>query len=307
MRNDEQAEAYEQLLERLSVQSVRKHFDAYEDVAWDDPEFAIDPNDPRWELPEWDELGGTDWYRSQPAPVRSRLGLYTIATRMKIGWQFENVLQRGLLAYVAKLPNGSPEFRYAHHEIIEESQHTLMFQEFVNRSGCDIPVFPAWMRAGNVPVIASAGWFPEMFFLYVLSGEEPIDYVQRRMLRQQPNLHPLLRRISQIHVTEEARHVCFARRYLLEHVPRLGPVRRAALRLQAPLIFAGTAALMLRPLPHLVRTFAIPRSVIRDAYSRNPAHHRLMADSLANVRELCEQLGLLTPTALGVWRALGAA
>ena len=47
---------YNRLLGRLSDQSVRKHFDAYTDVAWDDPQFAIDPQDPRWELPAWDEL-----------------------------------------------------------------------------------------------------------------------------------------------------------------------------------------------------------------------------------------------------------
>src|SRR3989454_8600620 len=33
----------------------------------------------------------------------------------------------------------SPEFRYVYHEVIEEAQHSLMFQEFVNRSGFDIP------------------------------------------------------------------------------------------------------------------------------------------------------------------------
>jgi len=30
-----------------------------------------------------------------------------------------------------------------------------------------------------------------------------------------------------IHVTEEARHVCFAERYLEEHVPRLGAANAA--------------------------------------------------------------------------------
>ena len=34
------------LVRRLSHQSVVKHFDAYADVAWDSPEFAIDPDGP---------------------------------------------------------------------------------------------------------------------------------------------------------------------------------------------------------------------------------------------------------------------
>ena len=47
------------------------------------------------------------------------------------------MLKRGLLEFASTLPNGAPEFRYAYHEIIEEAQHSLMFQEFVNRSGFD--------------------------------------------------------------------------------------------------------------------------------------------------------------------------
>lgn len=298
---------YTRLLGRLSDQSVRKHFDAYVDVPWDDPECAIDPNDPHWELSAQDELGGTDWYHAQAAAVRRSIGLHLIAGRMKVGWQFENVLQRGLLTFIEALPNQSPEFRYAHHEIIEESQHSLMFQEFVDRTHLDIPVFPLWMRLGNRPVIGSASWFPEMFFLHVLAGEEPIDYLQRKMLREQSDLHPLARRLAQIHITEEARHVCFARQYLGRSVPELDPVRAAILRLQAPFVLIGTATLMLRPHPDLVRAYAIPRAVMRAAYHRNPRHRQRIVDSLAKLRALCEQLEILTPRMLPIWRALGIA
>src|SRR5262249_2509505 len=131
-------ESYPELVARLSHQSVVKHFDAYADVPWDSPEFRIDPDDPRWELPPGDELGGAAWYRSQVPGIRSRIGLHMMATFMKIGLQFEGVLKEGLLEFALRLPNGSPEFRYTYHEIIEEAQHSLMFQEFVNRTGFDI-------------------------------------------------------------------------------------------------------------------------------------------------------------------------
>jgi hypothetical protein len=119
---------YEKLVERLSRQSVTKHFDAYADVPWDDPEYRIDPDDPRFELGADDPLGGTAWYRAQEPGVRSRIGLHHFASLMKSGAQFENVLQRGLLEFALALPNGSPEFRYAYHEVIEEGHHSLMFQ-----------------------------------------------------------------------------------------------------------------------------------------------------------------------------------
>src|SRR5262249_11702238 len=129
-------EPYSALLARLSRQSVVKHFDAYADIDWEAQENRIDPEDPRWEVFE-DGLASTAWYRAQPQGVRSRLGLHMVATFMKIGVQFESVLKRGLLDFAARLPNGSAEFRYVYHEVIEEAQHSLMFQEFVNRAGFD--------------------------------------------------------------------------------------------------------------------------------------------------------------------------
>src|SRR5688500_943747 len=156
-------ETYDALVRRLSHQSVVKHFDAYADVPWDDPDYRIDPDDPRWELSTDDSLGGTAWYQAQPAGVRSRIGLHMYATFMKIGAQFEGVLKRGLLEYAAKLPNNSPEFRYAYHEVIEEAQHSLVFQEFVNRAGFDIPGLNWWQRFGARQVVRFGRTFPELF------------------------------------------------------------------------------------------------------------------------------------------------
>src|SRR5687768_15743686 len=125
------------LVEHLSRKSVQKHFDAYQDVDWDRPDHAIDPCDPRWEKTDDDPLGATDWYRSLPQPTRARIGLHHIACQMKTGVAFEGVLGRGLFEFAGTLPNRSPEFRYAYHELAEEAQHSMMFQEFVNRAGFD--------------------------------------------------------------------------------------------------------------------------------------------------------------------------
>ncbi len=298
-------ETYEELVHRLSHQSVVKHFDAYADIPWDDPEYRIDPDDARWELGPDDSLGGTAWYRAQPPAVRSRIGLHLYATFMKIGAQFESVLKRGLLEYAAKLPNRSPEFRYAYHETIEEAQHSLMFQEFVNRTGLDIPGLAWWQRIGARQVIRFARTFPELFFVFVLGGEDPIDHVQRTALRSGQPLHPLLKRIMQIHVTEEARHLCFARHYLKRNAPQLGRFRRFVLSRRAPFILAVMAQLMMRPSTQIVRTYGIPRDVIREAYTRNPAHREKTLVALHKVRELLTEIGVVTPSSVRLWRWLG--
>src|SRR2546426_2097518 len=299
------AATYQHLLRRLSHQSVVKHFDAYADIDWDADEYRIDPEDPRWELDAADVLGATAWYREQAQPLRARLGLHLVATKMKIGTQFENALQRGLLEFAWTLPNGAPEFRYVYHEVIEEGQHSLMFQEFVNRTALDVPGLGFWDRLGARRVIAAARRFPALFFVFVLGGEDPIDHVQRRVLHSGQPIHPLLRRIMQIHVTEEARHLCFARHYLRAEVPRLGAVARARLALQAPLVLAPMAQLMMRPSRQVVRTYAIPDEVIAEAYTRNPRHRENTLAALAKLRDLCREIGIVTPWSVRLWRAAG--
>jgi hypothetical protein len=299
------ADAYRDLIARLSHQSVVKHFDAYADVDWDAPEMRIDPEDPRWEL--WDDnpLGRTEWYKSQPQGVRARIGLHGIVSNMKTGLEFESVLKRGLLEYASTLPNGSPEFRYAYHEVIEEAQHSLMFQEFVNRSGIDVKGMPALMRFGSRQVVRLGRRFPTLFFLFVLGGEDPIDFVQRQALRSGQEIHPLLERIMRIHVTEEARHLSFARHYLKRNAPKLGWFRRQQLAIRVPFILGAMAGMMLRPSSEIVRTYGIPRSVLREAFKRDPGARQYVLDSLRKVRTLAVELGIITPVSKVLWKAFG--
>jgi hypothetical protein len=297
-------ESYEQLVQRLSVQSVRKHYDAYEDVDWDAPEMQIHKDDPRFEMLD-DSLAQTAWYRAQPAAIRAEIGLTGIANAMKMGVVFESVLKRGLLEHAFSLPNRSPEFRYVYHEVIEEAQHSLMFQEFINRSGQDPRGLPPLLALGTRLVVRLGRAFPALFFFFVLGGEEPIDYAQKQALRNKRDLHPLVRRVMQIHVTEEARHLCFARNYLERNVPKLGWFARLRLAVSIPFILGEMARMMLQPSKSMIRRFAIPRAVVREAYTNNPEHKRRVRASLSGVARLCIDLGLVTPPAVWLWKALG--
>jgi hypothetical protein len=293
------------LLDRLNRQSVTKHFDAYAEVAWDDAGFRIDPDDPVWELRADHPLAATDWYRSLPAATRSRLGLHIIASQMKTGLQFESILKRGLLEFAAQLPNGTPEFRYAYHEVIEEAQHSLMFQEFVNRTGFDVAGMPAIVSLASRRVVRLGRVFPELFFMFVLGGEDPIDHVQREALRSNSPVHPLLERIMRIHVTEEARHLSFARSYLKRSVPALHPAKRWLLAIETPFILGVMSQLMLRPSPEIVKTYAIPKAVLDEAFRHNPAHHDAVRTSLRKVRGLATDLGLVNAVTRPIWKAFG--
>jgi hypothetical protein len=300
------ASAFEPMVARLNDLSVRKHFEAYVDVPWD--EHPIDPTDPRWELAPDDALGGTEWYRSQPPEVRARLGLDRITSQMQVGYFFEGVLKRGLLEHATTLPAGSPELRYVYHEVIEEAHHSLMFQEFCGRGGrATVAWVPFEARFGAQRVVGLARRFPELFFLFVLGGEDPIDHVQREVLRASKDadreLHPLLERIMRIHVTEEARHLSYARNWLRDRVPQLGLVRRSILAIAAPLILGEMGGMMLTPSKELVQRYQIPKAVLREAYEDNPAHQEAAARALRKVRVLCRDLGLIrTPITRFLWK-----
>lgn len=292
------------LLPRLNRQSVEKRSDAYLDIDWDDPELQIGPDDLRCGLFEFDPLAETEWYRSQTPEVQAKVGLHRICCAFKVGMQFENLLQRGLLSYVFRLPNGAPEYRYLHHEIIEESQHSLMFQELVNRSGLPVRGMPLWLRFTAtciVPVFQRL--LPEQFFILVLGGEDPVDYLQRRQLRE-GTTHPLIEQIMKIHITEEARHIAFARTYLKDLVPRLGWFRRNMLAIRTPIVLWIMAPLMVDPSNELHREHGVPKAVLREA-RRSATGRQLRKESVAKLRRLCRDLGLMTSAAKAVWRLVG--
>jgi hypothetical protein len=297
---------FETMVGRLNKLSVERHFDAYADIDWDSADFALDPGDARFELPGIDPLRHTDWYAALPPADRAKVGCYRWAACMKTGWHFENLLQRGLLRYSFELPNGAPEFRYLHHEIIEESQHTLMFQEFVNRSGLPVRGMPRVLRKlAEWFVVPLSRVFPTLFFLFVLGGEDPVDHLQRKVLSDSGGkLHPLVERIMRIHTTEEARHLSFARHYMHRTVPKLGRFRRLHLALISPVVLGVMARLMLWPSSDLVRYSGVPGDVVRAA-NNSPQGRQLLKDSVSKTRKLFRELGLITPLSKTLWKAAG--
>ena len=301
------ARTYEQVLRTLSEASVRRHFDAFADIAWDDPAYAVDPADPRWALPASDPLGGHPWYRALPLERQVEIGLWRQASLCKVGLQFESVLIRGAMDYLFTLPNGTPEHRYLTHEVTEETHHTQMFQEFVNRAGADVAGAPRAFRAVQRFLPLAGSLLPEVFFAGVLAGEEPIDFVQKAVLRSGAQTHPLLQRIMAIHVAEEARHISFAHAYLLRTTPTLSPARRAFLSVALPVAMRRLCDVIMVPGEEITTELGVPRSVVREAYWRAPASRAVLRDMFGDVRALAEEAGLMNPVSRRLWSALGIA
>ena len=299
-------EEYAQVLGRLSQASVDRHFDAFVDVPWDDPDFQIRHDDRRWVLPaDTDPLGGHPWYQALPVERQIEIGLWRQANILKVGLQFENILIRGIMQYVFSLRNGSPEFRYLTHEATEECHHTQMFQETVNRIGIDVPGMtrPIRMVVPLIPIVASIA--PVGFFMMVLAGEEPIDHTQKSILRSGRDLPPVMTRIMQIHVAEEARHISFAHEYLKRRGPRMGRIDRLISSIAFPIIMRAGCDLLMVPPRSFRREFDIPRSVMKDLYWKAPESRDRLQSLFADVRMLAEEAGLMNAVSRRVWRLCG--
>ncbi len=287
---------------RLSRASVGVGFDAYRDIDWDSADLAISPDDQRFALDPTDPLGASGWYRSLPASEQARVGLVRLVASLKTACQFENILQQGLLHRALYLRAGSSEFRYIHHEVIEESQHTLMFNEFINRSGLSVRGMPwALRRFTEILVSILSETSPGVFFMMVLGGEEPLDLLQRRAI-DATDVHPLVERIVRIHIAEESRHISYARAAVRDEIPRLGRIRRHVLAVFCPLILGIMVRLMVAPRRDLAKVAGVPEEVLKETFG-GAAGTKLYTDSVARSRKLLAELDAITPAGRLVWKA----
>ncbi|GAA4477542.1 diiron oxygenase [Rhodococcus olei] len=297
-------DGYDDILRQLSEASVHKHFDPYVDIDWDSPEFAVVANDERWILhPDDDPLGAHPWYQALPREKKIEIGMWRQANVAKVGLQFENILIRGMMQYVFYLPNGSAEYRYCTHECIEEGNHTLMFQEMVNRIGADAPGMGPIMRRLAAFIPLAAGPLSELFFVGVLAGEEPIDHIQKAFLRGNDNMHPIMKSVMAIHVAEEARHISFAHQYLRRRVPMMSRLGRFGLSVATPITMRILCDAIVVPPKSFWRRFDIPKSVRKELFWDAPESRRMLRNYFGDVRMLAQDAGLMNRVSAKVWKA----
>ncbi|MFD4353505.1 diiron oxygenase [Nocardia sp. NPDC058518] len=300
-----EAQAYAEKLLMLSEASVDRHFDPFEDIDWDAPDFDPNCKPERWVLvTSADPIGRHPWYQALPLEKRIEIGKVRQANVAKVGLQFEAILIVGMMQHIFNLKNNDPEFRYCSHEMIEEHNHTLMFQEMVNRVA-DVPGMNPLVRQLRHLVSPVGALMPNLFFMAVLAGEEPIDHIQKDILRSGDDIHPIMRGVMAIHVAEEARHISFAHAFLEKNVPAQRSFNKFVLSIAMPTIMFILGRAIATPPKTFFKQFDMPADVRKELFYGSKEAKQVFADYFIDVRALAEDIGLMNPVARWVWKMFG--
>jgi hypothetical protein len=286
----------ESIAERLLRASAQKSFDPEVDVDWDAP---LDGG--RFFMPEHRvSLFGTSIWEAMSLEQRVDLSRHEIASTASVGIWFELILLQLLARHIYDLPPTSDHVRYALVEIGDECRHSVMFSRMLDKLGC-----PAYGPGGTAHALGrflkTTASGPEAFAA-ILIAEEILDTIQRELMSDD-SVQPLVRRVSQIHVIEEARHVRFAHEELERQMaqargPQLAWARwvtaRAALVISSRLVHPDAyAAVGLDPV------------AARRAALANPARRETMSWAAHRLVRFFAGVGLLGGPGLLLWRRSG--
>jgi hypothetical protein len=116
------------------------------------------------------------------------------------------------------------EYRFLIREIIEEFQHQEMFARAIKK--CDgQPVMPTgfvkWLGAFCLRFAPD-----DLTFMSVMAVELLADIYGKKM-RQDDQIYPVLRKVSELHHIEEGRHIYYAKLWLQKFTKNAGIIRRS--------------------------------------------------------------------------------
>ena len=153
-------------------------------------------------------LYGTPMWDEMTRAQRIELSRQEFVNTLSAGIWFENILNQALLRDMMHKDPTARETHYKLTELGDETRHMVMFGKAIERVGAK-PVRPRLYQRMIINALPLA-FKGSLLWVAALIGEEIFDSLQRQMM-DDPELQPMVQRLMRIHVTEEARHIQFAR------------------------------------------------------------------------------------------------
>jgi hypothetical protein len=286
----------EDLGRRLLVSSAKASYDPLTEIDWDAP---LDTD--RYAMPAHRiSLYGTYLWDQLTEEERKELSRQEAASIARSGIWFEAILMQMLIRYAYHRDPTTNHVQYAYTEIADECRHTVMFARLVRK-----------LRAQHHrldPLAHASGWMLKTFsngpltFAAALFVEELLDQGQREIMHDE-SLEPLMRAVCRIHVTEEARHMRYAREELVRIMPAQPWIVRAVSRIVLAAVAAVSADRLVNPAAY-ARVGLDPKKAKRVA-RRNPYRRASAAWLTRQAVATFKAAGLIEGPAKHIWRAAG--
>jgi hypothetical protein len=286
----------EEFSERLLKGSVKKSYAPIVDIDWDAP---LDP-DKFFLPPETVSLYGTPLWDAMTREQQIELSKQELVNTLSAGIWFENILNQALLRDLMHADPTSNATHYALTEMGDETRHMVMFGKAISKVGAK-PVRPRMyqrMIINGLPLTFKGS----LLWIAALVGEEIFDSLQRNMM-DDPDLQPMVQRLMRIHVTEEARHIQFARDGLRKRVadmPRLNRMWAANLNGVGGLFFRY---LFTNPVPY--HRVGLEAREARCIARRSQHRRNVQVLGFAPLAAFLDEVGLMGPIARRMWRRTG--
>ena len=286
----------EAVAERLLRSSLDHSYEPSIDVDWTaalvEGRYGISP--------ERCSLYGTELWDGLTEEQRVTLSNHEICSIAQVGLWFEVILMQMLVRYTYDRDPRTGHVRYALTEIADECRHSIMFAKLADRF--DVPDYRPGRLVHNLGRLFAATAYGPTMFAGVLVAEETLDQLQRESMRDE-RVQPLCRMVNRIHVTEEARHVRYAREELAALMPRLTSFQRRLAQALTPIV----AYVVIRSYinPDVYASVGLDPQVARRAALSNPYHRDTIAWSARKVMPFLREVGIVGGPFARLWRRAG--
>ena len=283
----------EEFAERLLKGSVKKSYAPIVDIDWDAP---LDP-DKFYLPPKKVSLYGTPLWDDMSRAQQIDLSRQELVNTLSAGIWFENMLNQALLR---KMIHQDPTARATHYALTElgdETRHMVMFGKAIERVGAK-PMQPRLYQRMIINALPLA-FRDSLLWMAALIGEEIFDSLQRQMM-DDPDLQPMVQRLMRIHVTEEARHIQFARDGLRKRAPHMRRINKLWVANINGIGGVFFQYLFTNPTPY--RRVGLDPREARRAARRSPHRHEVQIAGFAPLAAFLEEVGLMGRIARRMWK-----
>ena len=286
--NDREATA-----DRLLKSSIDHSYDPNLDIDWDAPLV-----EGKWGIsPELSSLYGTELWDGLTEEQRRTLTIHEVCSVARIGLWFEMILMQMLLRYAYDRDPRRSHIQYALTEIADECRHSIMFAKMTEAYG--VPDYaPNGLTHNLGRLFKTVGYGPAMFggTLFV---EEILDQMQRKSMRDE-SVQPLTRMVNKIHVTEEARHVRYAREELARIMPKTNAVQREAARWLTAASAHQIATNLIHP--DVYKSVGLDPKQARKVAHANPHHQDTVRWTARKLIPFLREQGMIGGPSEALWR-----